>query len=212
MRIINGFEFLFFGELAPLEKEIYYKKCYDFVQKLNLEYPHFEEWFRGLFGEIPVLKFGREILLCRTSEQIAGIAILKNTQEEQKICTLRVDKRFQRMSIGRNLMELSFDWLKNDKPLITIHRSKQNEFRKLFQYYDFRLEEQKWSYYRLFCTEMVFNGALPPKKILLSKFEIADMRESIKAFLKYNLYDKDLLVQLSVDLWKKQNSFLFTSE
>ena len=153
---------MFFGELAPLEKEIYYKKCYDFVQKLNLEYPRFEEWFRGLFGEIPVLKSGREILLCRTSEQIAGIAILKNTQEEQKICTLRVDKRFQRMSIGRNLMELSFDWLKNDKPLITIHRSKQNEFRKLFQHYDFRLEEQKWSYYRQFCTEMVFNGALPP--------------------------------------------------
>lgn len=212
MKIINGFEFLLFSELAPLEKETYYKKCYDFVQKLNLEYPCFETWFRGLFGEIPVLKSGREILMCRTHEQIVGIAILKNTLEEQKICTLRVDKKFQRMSIGKNLMELSFEWLKNDKPLITIHRSKRNEFQKLFRYYDFRLEEQKWSYYRLFRTELVFNGALPPKKILLSKFEIADMRESIKEFMKYNVYDKDLLIQHTVDLWKKQNGFLSVSE
>ena len=109
-------------------------------------------------------------------------------------------------------MELSLEWLKNDKPLITIHRSKRNEFQKLFQYYDFRLEEQKWSYYRLFRTELVFNGVLPPKKILLSKFEIADMRESIKEFMKYNIYDKDLLIQYTVDLWKKQNGFLSVSE
>ena len=47
-------------------------------------------------------------------------------------------------------MELSFEWLNEDKPLITIHDSKRQEFKKLFERYDFQLEEERKGYYRLF--------------------------------------------------------------
>lgn len=39
-------------------------------------------------------------------------------------------------------MELSFEWLNDDKPLITIHNSKKHEFNKLFKRYNFELEEK----------------------------------------------------------------------
>lgn len=185
MKEKNGFEFLFHNELDPFEKEVYYKKCYFFVSKLNMNYPHFDDWFINLFEIPPFLKSEREILFCRYRNEIAGISILKKTKEEQKICTLRVDKKFQKLSIGKQLMELSFEWLENDKPLITVHKIKQQEFEKLFHYYDFRLADKKWCYYRMFCTELSYNGELPSKTIVTNPIELTGIREMIYHYTRY---------------------------
>ena len=99
------------------EKKTYYNQIYVFLKWLNLEYPGFNTWYDNLFTENKELKSGREIIICEKEYSIAGIAILKSTEEEQKICTLRVAKRYQRQGIGKRLMELSFEWLQNDKPL-----------------------------------------------------------------------------------------------
>lgn len=166
MKAENGFDFFFFHELPFEERKLYKQRSYIFLQDLNREYPAFRKWFECLFVFPECLKSDRAILFCMKGREIAGLAILKRTDEEQKICTLRVDRRFQRMSAGRALMRMSFEWLENDKPLITVHKSKYREFNKLFRYYDFVLEDKKWCYYKLFNTELAFNGELPRRFIV----------------------------------------------
>lgn len=59
-------------------------------------------------------------------------------------------------------MELSFEWLNDDKPLITIHNSKNMNLTNYLNVIILNWKK-KWGYYRLFRTELVYNGSLPEK-------------------------------------------------
>lgn len=184
-----------YSELPPEQMSLYYTQIRKFVKKLVFEYTDFRKWFLELFQNGVVLKEGREILLCECDYQLAGIAILKNDGNEKKICTLRVAKTFQRNGIGQNLMELSFEWLNEDKPLITIHDFKRREFKKLFERYDFQLEEERKGYYRLFSTELVYNGVLPEKQFLLNRIEVIDLQKEIKRYILSGEKDFNMFIE-----------------
>lgn len=100
-----------------------------------------------------------------------GLAILKKTKLEKKICTLRVNRNFRGVGIGKKLIEFSLDWLECEKPLITLRKSKQPQFGKLFDYYGFELAQKNVDYYRMLSSELAFNGVLPKKSIELGNFE-----------------------------------------
>ena len=183
------------------EKKTYYNQIYVFLKWLNLEYPGFNTWYDNLFTENKELKSGREIIICEKEYSIAGIAILKSTEEEQKICTLRVAKRSQRQGIGKRLMELSFEWLQNDKPLLTMHSTKQHQFRHLMQYYGFELEQKNRNYYNIFSTELVYNGVLPAKKILFNRLERIDIDLFYKKYVSEGKYDLSEFVEACIHCW-----------
>lgn len=164
-----------YSAFSVFEKGLYYSQIYNFLIRLNIEYPGFSKWYKGLFLENKELQDSREIIICEKEYRIAGVAILKSTEEEKKICTLRVAGPFQRQGIGRKLMEMSFEWLEDDKPLITMHKSKQHEFIALLDYYGFVLEQTQRNYYNIFSTELSYNGILPEKKIFFNKIEIMDI-------------------------------------
>lgn len=195
MKIIDNKLYFKYSELPPEQMSLYYTQIRKFVKKLVFEYTDFRKWFLKLFQNGVVLKEGREILLCECDYQLAGIAILKNDGNEKKICTLRVAKTFQRNGIGQNLMELSFEWLNEDKPLITIHDSKRQEFKKLFERYDFQLEEERKGYYRLFSTELVYNGVLPEKQFLLNRIEVIDLQKEIKRYILSGEKDFNMFIE-----------------
>lgn len=195
MKIIDNKLYFQYSELPPEQMSLYYTQIRKFVKKLVFEYTDFRKWFLELFQNGAVLKEGREILLCECDYQLAGIAILKNDGNEKKICTLRVAKTFQRNGIGQNLMELSFEWLNEDKPLITIHDSKRQEFKKLFERYDFQLEEERKGYYRLFSTELVYNGVLPEKQFLLNRIEVIDLQKEIKRYILSGEKDFNMFIE-----------------
>lgn len=195
MKIIDNKLYFKYSELPPEQMSLYYTQIRKFVKKLVFEYTDFRKWFLELFQNGVVLKEGREILLCECDYQLAGIAILKNDGNEKKICTLRVAKTFQRNGIGQNLMELSFEWLNEDKPLITIHDSKRQEFKKLFERYDFQLEEERKGYYRLFSTELVYNGVLPEKQFLLNRIEVIDLQKEIKRYILSGEKDFNMFIE-----------------
>nr|WP_317363438.1 GNAT family N-acetyltransferase [uncultured Blautia sp.] len=195
MRIIDNKLYFKYSELPPEQMSLYYTQIRKFVKKLVFEYTDFRKWFLKLFQNGAVLKEGREIILCECDYQLAGIAILKNDGNEKKICTLRVAKTFQRNGIGQNLMELSFEWLNEDKPLITIHDSKRQEFKKLFERYDFQLEEERKGYYRLFSTELVYNGVLPEKQFLLNRIEVIDLQKEIKRYILSGEKDFNMFIE-----------------
>ena len=100
------------------------------------------------------------MILCRYTENIIGIIILKKTAEEKKICTLRVEKRFRNNGIATELIKKGIEWLEDEKPLFSFCSSKDQEFSKLLKYFDFELQEEKFRYYDPFSLEYVYNGSL----------------------------------------------------
>ena len=166
MKIIDNKLYFQYSELPPEQMSLYYTQIRKFVKKLVFEYTDFCKWFLELFQNGAVLKEGREILLCECDYQLAGIAILKNDGNEKKICTLRVAKTFQRQ-----------------------------EFKKLFERYDFQLEEERKGYYRLFSTELVYNGVLPEKQFLLNRIEVIDLQKEIKRYILSGEKDFNMFIE-----------------
>ena len=190
--------------LPPEEKILYYSRIKRFVKRLSWEYPKFWAWYEGLFFSNAELKCNREIIICESHFQLAGISILKRDLDEKKICTFRVDKNFQKQGIGTKLMQLSFEWLDCDTPLITVQRGKVHEFQKLFDYYNFQMEEQHRNYYHLFSTEVAYNGTLPPKGYEFSKFEIISLEKYAQLFLRSGNRDfSNFVEQWLWQLWEQ---------
>ena len=193
-----------YSELTFEKKQAYYNEIKNFVRKIAWEYCDFWTWYDKLFSSDVELNQTREIIICQSHFQIAGIAILKKDSEEQKICTLRVAKEFQHQGIGKELMEQSIEWLENEKPLITVHKSKSSEFQSLFDRYGFVLEEKQRNYYHLFSTEFVYNGILPEKKFVLNQMEIFDLENTIKNFLVSGQKDFNLFLDNCIQQWWKR--------
>lgn len=202
MKNSSKFQYLVYSKLSTFQKNMYYPNCRSFLCKLNREYPFFEQWFNGLFVRVPELRQDREILLCVDNCKIVGIAILKKNAEEKKICTLRVEKQYQKMSIGKTLMEMSFEWLETDKPLVTVQKSRSKEFEKLFKYYDFQLDDEKRGYYKPFSTELIYNGELPGKHIWLNRIEIIDISNILYEFIGKGIFDKNAIIERCIRKYK----------
>lgn len=166
MRQISlGEKYIKYSTFSVFEKPFYYMKIYSFVKQLNIDYPEFFKWYKKLFQDNKELQQNREIIICEKGYYIAGIAILKSDKSEKKICTLSVAKPFQQQGIGKKLIESSFEWFQDYKPLITIHKSKQHEFIALLNYYDFVLEQKQQNCYYAFNTELSYNGIITEKPI-----------------------------------------------
>ena len=207
IKTIKDQDYFRYSTLSELGKNMYYENLYSFVKYLNFEYPNFKYWYKALFKDDKSLVLGREIIICEKDFHIVGIAILKSDDFEKKICTLRVAKDYQRQGIGKKLMELSFEWLQDEKPIITMHRIKQSQFQPLLDYYGFKLEQKQRNYYHIFSTELVYNGILPEKKFLEGKIEILDIQKIYEKFiLEGNRNISDILEEC-VNLWYKREQY-----
>ena len=180
-KIINGKRYYLYTSLSQELKKIYQSEIYKFLYRLVFEYQGFRSWYQRLYTEEFELKYNREIIICEDQFQIVGVAIIKNDLQEKKICTLRVTREYQHQGIGHNLVEMCMQQLHTDKPMITLHKSKLNQFEKLLSYYNFELEQTQKHYYSIFSTELVFNGLLPEKELIFNKIELMDMEKLYRA-------------------------------
>ena len=172
-KIINGKRYYLYTSLSQELKKIYQYEIYKFLCLLVFEYHGFRSWYQGLYTE----EYNREIIICENQFRIVGVAIIKKDLQEKKICTLRVAREYQYQGIGHNLVEMCMQQLHTDKPMITLHKSKLNQFEKLLSYYNFELEQTQKHYYSIFSTELVFNGLLPEKELIFNKIELMDMEK-----------------------------------
>ena len=137
---------------------------------LRAEYPNFYNWFYQKV--VPGLSNGeRKIFVAKSSSsysKINGILILKDSFDEKKICTLYVEKNSRLNGIGKKFMELAFNELNTDKPLITITENKIKDFLKLLNRFDFTLFEKNPNFYSEGLTEYSYNGHLylPNEKVI----------------------------------------------
>lgn len=149
-----------------------YNQCYHgqsevflFLSEASRYYPSFYEWY---FEKVMpgVQKGDRKIISEIRDGKIAGIAILKNTIEEKKICTLRIAPNYQNRGIGVRLFKKSFEILQTNKPLLTVSEEKLAEFHKIFSYFNFEETDVIEGKYRVGKKEYIFNGDLCMKELL----------------------------------------------
>lgn len=145
----------------------YINKIKLFLSDLVIEYPLHNKWFKGVVKDLKEKRYSREILFATNSmDEIIGVSILKRTNCEKKICTFRVAEKYQRQGIGTLLMLKSLEILETDKPIITVSESKHQEFKKLFQRFNFCLKKVYFGKYRYLTKEYCYNGVLSPETIL----------------------------------------------
>lgn len=158
-------EILQMDRLTQLEKIKAIIDLQRFLSELTIEYPKHNIWFdrmiKSMFKECD-----RKILLAVENQSIIGATILKDTAIEKKICTIRVDKKYQKMGIGKSLVIKSMEELSIDKPIITVSSTKNREFLSLFKYFGFQLEATYVNKYKRDTWEYVYNGILLPETLL----------------------------------------------
>lgn len=129
---------------------------------LRTEYPEFYSWFYDKV--IPELSNGsREVFIAQTPlsfGKVNGVLVLKNTNSEKKICTLYVDKESRMNGIGQKFMNIAFNELNTDKPLITVSDTRLKEFNRLLNKFNFESVDTLPDYYAYNHTEYTFNGHL----------------------------------------------------
>ena len=69
---------------------------------------------------------------------VQGTVIIKDTEQEKKICQIYTDPEYRNQSVCRNLLEASMKKLKTDKPGITIPEFRIPEFMGIINYYGWK--------------------------------------------------------------------------
>ena len=154
-------------ELKEMLKE-YLKKTFFNIQKIDERYPDFENWLEKVYKEIDEDNNKREILLLTdfssSSLQMAieGIVILKNTEEEKKICYLFLTYPY---SYREEMYDGIFEYLGTKTPIISmeklIFKEKYLDFLKPYfpenEKLKFRLTSIVPDKYVKGKTELIFN-------------------------------------------------------
>lgn len=144
-------------------KNIVYN-TYLFLEDLVHEYPSFTHWFFSTYVN-DLFNGNRKLILAYIDNTISGVALLKDSKKEKKICSLRVSSHYQKQSIGTNLFELSFEVLKTRHPFFTVSDNYIQQFSKLFVKLNQQNCAKYTSYYRLGESEYAFNGFLPTNNL-----------------------------------------------
>jgi len=127
---------------------------------MSFQYPNFCSWRDSKV--IPGLIVGERslIVVINNDAAISGLAIVKNSEAEKKLCCLRVSSSYQGSGMGVRLFKLAFEELGEDKPLLSISNDKLEEFNKIFNYFNFEFGNDYWEMYKKNKFELSFNGLL----------------------------------------------------
>lgn len=152
----------------PIIRAKYFSELRLFLSILEYDYPFFTSWLDKVFLELNSPK--RKIILCLSNDDIHiyGVAILKDTQDEKKICTIRVERAYQNLGIGTVLVKMAQEILNCEKPLITVSEKLICDFLPFLRKFDFKLVSKVKSLYLEGHYEYFFNKEYSHTNILLS--------------------------------------------
>lgn len=140
-------------------------KIYNKLVDLKDSYPEFDSWFHNtVYPELTASPEQREIIIVITTLEkkkvLTGIAILKKTSTERKICTIRIHEHFRGRGIGTMLFEECFSFLGTRLPVITISENREADFVKHINKFGFIKTQSLKGLYKPECIEFIYNGAI----------------------------------------------------
>jgi ribosomal protein S18 acetylase RimI-like enzyme len=122
-------------------------------------YPSFDQWI--LQKVLPGISAGERTVIIEKRFNVAvALLIVKHTQVEQKICTLRVNPQYESKGLGVRLFEEAFEILQTSKPLLSVSETSKSKFTKLFKYFGFTEEAKYQGLYLPNANEYSYNGIL----------------------------------------------------
>lgn len=126
---------------------------------LRESYPNFDFWFQRKV--LPGIAAGERTVLAEIREsRLIGLAILKHSATEKKLCTLRVRPEFESRGLGVRMFESAFEILGTARPLLSVSDSSLPKFTRLFNHFGFACEAAYHGLYTPRTTEFSFNGLL----------------------------------------------------
>ena len=139
-------------------------KIYNGLKELDECYPDFEKWYYSkVIPEFERKDDKREIIVSVSSDlnknltTVSGIAILKKTDNEKKICTIKVHSQYRNKGIGSKLFEESFKYLETDRPIMTVSENTMPYFNNFINKYKFELSVIRKDYYKKGISEYFYN-------------------------------------------------------
>ena len=128
---------------------------------LRESYPAFDEWL--LDKALPGIYAGERTAVMELRDStVAGLLIVKHTDTEKKLCTLRVRPDFESKGLGVRLFETAFDLLGTDRPLLSVSEPLLPKFSRLFTHFGFSKEAVYGGRYQPHVDEFSYNGYLEP--------------------------------------------------
>jgi GNAT superfamily N-acetyltransferase len=121
-------------------------------------YPGFAQWYESKV-EPGLLSGERKILIRSSGGRLAGLAVLKLAQE-RKLCCLRVLPAFEGSGVGVRLFRDAFEVLGTERPLLSVSNERLHAFKRVFDYFGFRVGAEYVDLYRKDSLEYSFNGTL----------------------------------------------------
>lgn len=141
------------------------------LNHLSSYYPGFADWYDHKV--IPGLRAGERTILIRViGGRLTGIAIVKDTPAERKLCCLRVIPQLQGSGLGLKLFDDAFAILGTEKPLLSVANEQLPRFNRIFRHFGFENTNRYVGLYRPQGIEHSFNGHLVP-----NEFENPSARE-----------------------------------
>ena len=134
-----------YGELC---KQIYYVT----------DHPKHKDWFFN--KHLNDIGKDREVVFIKFHNNICGVAFLKKTINEKKICTFYVAEYSRKHGIGGQLLEECFNYLDTKTPLISMPKYKVQYFLYYVYKYGWKITQILPGYYNNENDEVVFNGEL----------------------------------------------------
>ena len=128
------------------------------TESINDIYPKYDKWLFNKF--FPEMKTGKRKIVAAYGENksLIGVALLKDTDEEKKICCLFVREDCRNKGVAGNLIKESCKALKTDAPLISVSDRSLPQLQCLLDKYGFKFSYKKKGAYQQENTENYFNN------------------------------------------------------
>lgn len=135
-----------------------YKNIAKLISPISETYPKYNEWlFTKFFPELKTQK--RKIIVAYTKKNTPiGVALLKDYNEEKKICSLFVKEDCRGKGIASNLIKKSCEVLNTNKPLLTVSDKNLPMLQKLLDKNGFKFSYKRSGVYQKEDTENYFNN------------------------------------------------------
>jgi ribosomal protein S18 acetylase RimI-like enzyme len=154
------------------------KAVADDIEFLRASYPHFDAWL--LQKVIPGIYAGeRTACVELRNSEVAGLLIVKHSQLESKLCTLRVRPHYESKGLGVRLFETAFDLLGTDRPLLSVSETSKAKFTRLFLHFGFAQEAVYEGRYLPKVDEFSYNGLLDLPTHHLPIMRTCSMKSSV---------------------------------